>query len=324
MGDSIKHHVALAGVTEKSCRDKALVQKARRAVLVSRLWLVAYCILFTMVILAIFNSNSFESHDLNSGMSPGEMRARVYYNLGEGIFVLLITAAALFCFWLTMRFARKWARLASEALATSEVENRRILQLIRSSEIPFALFLRGFEEEGKAFQSMFSVPISTKRPDRATRWIESEIVDQLKNQDMETFCIANPSDTFLLPGAIRLLADPAAWRLEVSSLARDSELIIIYLSATSKGLQIELDLLREQSLLDRTILVASSQLLAHYGNLEKDFPLIVTSPSIHIANQSSFGPIFGKNRFRRDLRLAIDKAVQSTLVRSSASAESHR
>lgn len=154
---------------------------------------------------------------------------------------------------LARRFARVWARAASESIASSEDENRRVLQISRSSAVPFALYLRGFEEEGRSLDSLFVVPF-TKRVDKATRWIESEIVDELQRRGRRVFCIANPSDTFLLPGAIRLQANHEDWLCEVSALASESEVVVVYLSVISQGLLAELDLLRRQNLMEKTVL----------------------------------------------------------------------
>jgi hypothetical protein len=92
--------------------------------------------------------------------------------------MMTLSVLSVGCTVLAVRFARRWARAASESIASSEGENRRVLQITRSSGLPFALFLRGFQEEGKSINSLFHLPFTTRRLDKATRWVESEIVDE--------------------------------------------------------------------------------------------------------------------------------------------------
>jgi hypothetical protein len=154
------------------------------------------------------------------------------------------------------------------------------------------------------------MPFSTKRVDKATRWIESEIVDELERCDRRVFCIANPSDTFLLPGALRLEAKREDWLSEVNVLATESEVVVIYVSAISEGLLAELDLLRRQNFMNKSVVILRRKILRQDASPAEDFPAIV-APPLSILNQSAFGPIVGRWRFRRELRAGIEKAINA-------------
>jgi hypothetical protein len=322
--DSAELSAAFVGVVQTSRHTETLVRRARRALFASWLFLVIGVLGFTLLLVPLFISREPANLGAERAMGPGQLREEALIALGSSIVFVAINILALLCLAVTFRYARKWARAASEAISTSELENRKVLQLMRSSGAAFALFLRGFQEEGRSFQTMLTPPISTKRPDRATRWIESEIVDQLDRHGNKTFCIANPSDTFLLPGAIRLRAKPDAWQSEVCSLAKESDVIVIYLSSASQGLQTELELLRRENLSHRTIVVASSRALARHKVVSADFPLIVTPPSVSRANRSSFGPIVGRTRFRHALEASIYKVGQSPARNFNGQAQSPR
>jgi cbb3-type cytochrome oxidase subunit 3 len=299
--DSAEHGATLARAVATSRDAETLLRRARRAFLAAWISVVVGGMGFGMLVVMVIvdePANLGVAH----GKSPEQLRAEALINLGSAIALLAMTILALLCLVVAIRYARKWARAASEAIATSDPENRRLFQRLRSSGARFALFLRGFQEEKRSFQTMFIVPVSTKRPDRATRWIESEIVDQLDRRGKKTFCIANPSDTFLLPGAVRLAARPDAWQSEVRALAKESDVIVIYLSSASQGLQTELDLLQTEKLTDRTIVVASKRAQARHRLLNDRFPLVIDPPPVFFMNQSAFGPLVGPDalsaRFR--------------------------
>ena len=211
----------------------------------------------------------------------------------------------------SVRFARKWARAASESVAQSAPENRRLLEATRSSSVPFALYLRGFAEEGKALRSLVAMPLSTRRPDKATRWIESEIVEELGRHGQRVFCLSNPSDTFLLPGAIRLEVTPGAWLSEVRTLATEADVIVIYVSATSPGLLAELDLLRRYNLTHKSVVVLARKLHRQGASPAHDFPVQAIAPPGSRLNQSTFGPIAGRLSFRRQLSAGIEKTIEA-------------
>ena len=155
------------------------------------------------------------------------------------------------------------------------------------------------------------MPFSTKRVDKATRWVESEIVDELRRRDRSVFCIANPADRYLLPGAIRLEADSENWLSEVSTLATEAEILVIYLSSISQGLLAELDLLRRKNLLNKSVVVLGRKILRQDASPANDFPIAIVAPSISMVNQSAFGPVVGRSRFRRELRVGIEKVIDS-------------
>jgi hypothetical protein len=162
---------------------------------------------------------------------------------GESAAIAVLGFLIVLCMSTAIGLGRKWARAVSELISESDPENRDRLRLCRVKGFPIALFLRGFEQEGKSFKKMFTVPLPQTRVTKATRWIESEIVDELTRRNVTVFCIANPADSFLLPGACRLIAEDETWFSEVKALATDSTVVVIYISALSPGLLAELELL---------------------------------------------------------------------------------
>ena len=306
--DLPEYNAALANAVKKRLHSEALVRKTRFSVVASRIFAIISVLGITIAVLSMFLTKPV-SLDPEHLKSPEQVREEAAIKLGEAIGGVILISTALVCFGVSVLFARKWARTASESMAASETDNRKVLQFARLSGVPCALFLRGFEEEGRSLQSVWGIPFSTKRPDRATRWIEAEIIDQLDRRGMRTFCIANPSDTFLLPGAIRLLANPKAWLSEVRTLAKESQVIVIYLSSASQGLQIELDLLREESLACKTIVVATKKAITQNKVSNEYFPLTVTPPTLSGANMSAFGPILGRTHFQQGLDANIDRIV---------------
>ena len=212
---------------------------------------------------------------------------------------------------MALRFARKWARATSESIATSEKYNRQLLQVSHSSGVQFALFLRGFEEEGKSIKSFFDMSFSASRLVKATRWIEFEIVNEFERLNKRVFCIANPFDTFLLPGVFRLEAKREDWLSEVNALATESEIVVIYVSAISQGLLSELNLLRYQNLMNKCVLILQRKILHQDASLVKDFPIVIIAPSLSRFNQLAFVPRMGRSRFRSDLRGGIKKTINA-------------
>jgi hypothetical protein len=173
------------------------------------------------------------------------------------------------------------------------------------------LYLRGFEAEAKSLMGFLPMPISTRRPDKATRWIESEIVDELEQRNRKVFCIANPTDAYFLPGAIRVSANPENWLSEVTDLAHYSDIVVFYLSSTSPGLLAEIDLLRDDKIAIKSVLVARNRLLHRLGLARNDLLTVRPPPSTPILNlnQSALGPIVGRRRFRHELKSRIGRAV---------------
>jgi hypothetical protein len=123
------------------------------------------------------------------------------------------------------------------------------------------------------------------------------------------FCIANRSDTFLLAGAIRLEANREHWLPEVSALAAECEVVVIYLSANSQGLLAELDLLRRQNLMSKSLVVLGWRGFRQDAHPVGDFPIVVAAPPVSKLNQSAFGPVAGRSRFRRELSVGIEELI---------------
>lgn len=307
--DSAEHKAALASATQSARYGEALVRKVRRALLASRISLVVAGLVIGMLVVSIVLYKP-ANLGVKQETTPEQLRAEALINIGAFVTLAAMAILALLCIAVGLRYARRWARAASETIATSELENRKLLQRMRSSGTHFALFLRGFEEEGKSSQNLFALPITTRRPDRATRWIEAEIIDQLERRGKITFCIANPSDTFMLPGAVRFRASPERWQSEVFDLAKESETIVFYLSSASQGLQTELDLLQRENLQPRTIVVASRRMQAQHSVLIEGFPVVIAPPSLSPLNQSAFGPMVGRARFQRALSAGIDRLTR--------------
>ena len=220
----------------------------------------------------------------------------------------IIGVAGLGCAWLGLRTARKWATAATELEAQSEHESRRLLASTLSSREPWVLFLRGFGEEGRSIETLMSMPLSSKRVDKATRWMEAAIVDEFGNRDTKVFCVTNPSDALLLPGALRLAVPEASWMTDVENLAVAARIVVIYVSALSGGLMLELDLLRRGELMRKSIVVVSRRIDGAAVTSGGNFPRVIRGPSTFPLLQSAFGPLGGRT-FRRDLRAAVDAVL---------------
>ena len=116
----------------------------------------------------------------------------------------------------------------------------------------------------------------------------------------------------MLPGAIRLHANPEKWFSgEVPYLANKAEIVVVYLASASLGLISEIDLLRRENLANKSVLVVRKRLLRELALPEGDFLTVLAPPSFPILdlNQSAFGPIVGRRRFRRELESSIAKVV---------------
>lgn len=311
--DYFNERASQARPVDKRFRSVALARRARFAAVVSRLFIVFFSLSLMLSFLSMLQPNSPPSFFGDTSCSDRScLRAReaaAYYNLGEELVGVFFSAFSLGCWWLSARFAKRWARSASESLASLEIDNRRELQTARCAALPFVLFLRGFEEEQKSIASIIVVPWSADRVDKATRWVEAEIVDEFRRRQRKVFCIANPSEPILLPGAMRLAATSEDWLSEIATLATECEVVVVYLSAKSNGLLAELDLLRHSNLTSKSIVIVGRKLFRRNPSLAKNFPTLVTAPSPSISNQSAFGPIVGVSRFRRELKLGIDKII---------------
>ena len=219
----------IAEALDRNHHNEALVRKARLARWASLILFIIFIIFSLLSGTASYMIPSVKDAEYaRLEQNPKVLRARALEEIGKNLFDLTIAAVALGCLVLSAIFARKWARIASESIASSEVINRRALRAARSKGVPFALYLRGFVEEGESFRFVFFTSFS-QRPDNATRWIESDIVAELDRRNRNVFCIANPSDKFMLPGAIRLPANPADWLSDVVTLVEESEIIVVYL-----------------------------------------------------------------------------------------------
>jgi hypothetical protein len=220
---------------------------------------------------------------------------------------------------ISRRLARRWALAASEAAAPSEDENRRILDRSRARSRPFTLFLRSFDEESRSMGALPGMPFSsTARVDRATRWIEAEIVDEFARRGREVFCLTNPSERFSLPGARRLTASAGDWLSEIGGLAADAETVVAYVSGRSPGLLSELELLRRRNFIGKCILVLGRATSRREDIDRGKFDPVVVAPSLSRLNRTTSGPLFGRSRFRHALIVAIDKVASRRGASSSA------
>lgn len=315
IAESSEDRDVLTRAIEKQRQSEVLKRRAWRAAAASRLFLVLSGLGLAAAGVSML-ADKPAPPSLEYLLPTEEARARAreveaMRESGRGMALVTLGLFPVVCSVLAIGLARKWARAASESIASSEVENRRVLEATRSCAAPFALFLRGFEEEAGSIQKLFSLPLSTKRPDKATRWIESEIVDEFKRRGRSVFCVANPSDTFLLPGAIRIEASREDWLSEVGTLANESEVVVVYVSAFSQGLQAELDLLRDRRLLDKSILILKRRTLLRGEAQASGSAMAIVAPSPSILNQSASGPLLGRSRFRRELSMGIEKAFNA-------------
>jgi hypothetical protein len=174
-----------------------------------------------------------------------------------------------------------------------------------------ALFLRGFEDETKSIRMFSFMPLSINRVVKATRWVESEIIDELQRRDTKVFCIANPSDKFLLPGAFRLEVSDPDWLAEVRVLAAESDLVIVYLSKITPGLRAEIGLLRQNEFMKKTVVILARNGPRETASLLQYFPTVIVAPGSTRLNRSTFGPIFGRRRFRSELNAGVTKAINA-------------
>lgn len=210
-----------------------------------------------------------------------------------------------------MRFARKWAQAATESVAQSAPENRRLLEMTQTARVPFAIFLRGFKEEKRSLESWVVIPLGRRRPDKATRWIEGQVLDELEPRGIRVFCVANPCDTYLLPGAVRLEVDPRDWLSEVGELATDANVIVVFVSAVSPGLAAELELLRHEQLTHKSVVILARKLHRQGASVAGDFQNTAIAPQVSWWTQSAFGPMVGRDGFLRQLRQSIERAVHT-------------
>ena len=143
-----------------------------------------------------------------------------------------------------------------------------------------------------------------------TRWLEASIVEELDISGLTVFCIANPRDPLLLPGALRLSAPESEWIVEAEALARSAKVIVLHLSDTSGGLMQEIELLRRDGLNEKTIVVLKRGVRLGPDDLD-GFDLMLNAPSTSIWTQSMLEPWEGP-RFLKRLRPAIDTAVSAS------------
>ena len=118
--------------------------------------------------------------------------------------------------------------------------------------------------------------------------------------------MSNPTDSFLLPGAIRLVLKQGAWLSEVRELVAQAEIVVVYASKASPGLVAELDLLRRDRLTAKSVLILSGRLAREDSSLASDFRVTLTAPPRCWLNQLARGPIAGRSRFRRQLIEGIE------------------
>ena len=179
--NSSEDRTEFAAAAKNLHHSEALERRARIAAAFSRFFSLLAAFGLAMAFIGVWVNNQGSPTVGFSSQRAQEMEA--LKRSGGAMGIVIFSFSSIVFSVLGFRFARKWARAASESIASSEGENRRLLQITRSSSLPFALYLRGFEEEGRSFQTLFAMPLSTKRVDKATRWIESELVDELKRRE---------------------------------------------------------------------------------------------------------------------------------------------
>lgn len=309
--DSSEYNNAFEDASKKHRHSDALARKARFFSIASRFFAVIASLGIVAALCIHFQEPISLSPD--PWKNSEQLRAEALVESGRSMAAMTAAGVGVIGFLISMLLAGKWARATSESIANSESANQEVFRLVRSSAEPFALYLRGFEEEDRSQRDLLTMPISTKRPDKATRWIESEIVDELKRRNRTIFCIANPSDTFLLPGAIRLLANPDDWLAKVTELAHAAEIIVIYFSSNTPGLIAEIDLLRRENMMKKSVVVVRNRLLRQLVLPKGDFFTALAPPTFPILNlnQSAFGPIIGQRRFHRELESSIEKIIKT-------------
>lgn len=298
-------------------RVSVLARKARRTSAAA--WL---CLILSGLVLATGVLGVIGSLDRTASpeVYPDEVRARAervnaLRAQGESMALAAVGLVVLGFSWLANRTAKKWAKAATELEAQSEPENRRLLTFALSSREPWVLFLRGFGEEGRSIETLVAMPLSSKRVAEATRWMEAAIVAEMAGRDKKVFCVTNPRDALLLPGALRLAVPEMCWMTEVENLTVAARIVVIYVSALSSGLTVELDLLRRGELARKAIVVVSRRIERAAVALVAGFPNVIRGPSSNRALRSPlFGPLGGR-AFRRNFRAAVDAilATESTV-----------
>jgi len=275
-------------------RSLSLERRARRAAAISLVLQIISVILVSMMFTASMVDD--ETEVPLEGLSREEQMLLGAEQAGAGCGMAFFSALGLWLALLSRRFARKWLVDSHQLLSQDEASNRKILEDCRTEGRPFALYLRGFEEEAKRSEAISAVPVRKSQRKlqgllKMTRWAEYEVVNELTKRGLTVFCIANPESSYHLGGAYRLAARGTPWIREIEEMASDANLVILYVTGKSAGLLTEIKALKQLGLRSRTVGVESWSLEGAGASPIGDLPLTIRAP-LMLSNT----PVFSRRR----------------------------
>lgn len=165
---------------------------------------------------------------------------------------LLVTA---FFWWLNSKCRSLMVLHLRSAAGYSQTSAEEVLLEKR----PYALFLRGFDEEGQMMRPKFEAEIGSHEASVYARPVEALILEMLGKR-VPLLALPDPRNPEPLPGAYRFKKVENDWIDLISKIAFDAKAIFLYLSSNSTGVSIELGLLQRMNLYRKTVLIVSRKM----------------------------------------------------------------
>jgi hypothetical protein len=201
--------------------------------------------LFLCILLAYFWLNYYNiAHtDFFHEREPGFARYASFVCLG-----LLV---------LVFRLRRHWLDefISEKQLEFLSAPAEEVLKECQEKGIPYAIFLRSFDLEAR--QNTVRVGLfglGAKYYSAAARRMEELLLRSVGNR-IPVLALSNPASPFSMPGVHRFRRPGMPWIDFFELIAKDASLIIVYYTDDSPGLKLEMSLILEMGLAQKTLVI---------------------------------------------------------------------
>ncbi|HEX8147952.1 MAG TPA: hypothetical protein VF591_12300 [Pyrinomonadaceae bacterium] len=214
-------------------------------------------------------------------------------------FASLLCLGLLTFFWM---LRRHWLDefIAEKQLEYLSAPAEEVLKECRETGVPYAVYLRSFTLE--TMQNTVKVGLfglGVKYYKGSARRVEELLLRSVEKR-IPVLALPNPAYPFSMPGVHRFRRPGMLWVDFLERIVKGASLVVIYYSDNSPGLRLEVRLLLETRLADRTLLIIGKNVDAH-----KDRDLRESLPQFR-------GVVFeGSDNFRESLRDHVGRHLDS-------------
>lgn len=206
-----------------------------------KLSLTSLLFLCTVVAYHWFNSYRLAHLDFREAKEPG---------LEEYVPLLAVGLLILF-----VRLRLKWL---DELIAERQRKHlcaaaEDVLQECQDAGVPYAVYLRSFDLETRQNKIKFGL-FGLGAKYYTARGVEALLLKAVDNR-IPVLALSNPANPFSMPGVHRFGLRVTNWLDLLDETVKGAALVVIYYSDASPGLRLEMNLIVEMGLADKTLLI---------------------------------------------------------------------